>query len=120
MCSSFLPKAVEILETASSLHQLTIEIYVDPSGAELERIDLSPLKVLTKSSVCFPHVDLYIYTGSPWHPVTRTIMASLLAKHGGLMKLIEQGVLAVHPEETAPTLSRSYIAKENNDPCIIM
>ena len=112
---SYLPKAIEILETASSLHQLTIEIYVDPFGAELENISLSPLRALAAPSACFSHIDLYIYTGSPWCPVTQTIMNSLLAKHKGLMKLIERGVLAVHPEETAPTLSRSYIARENED-----
>jgi len=121
ICSTYLPKAVEILETVSSLHQLTIEIYVDPANLnKIERIDLSPLGVLTKSSVCFPHIDLYMYTGAPWCCVTPTIMDSLLAKHKGLMELVELGVLAVHPEETAPTLSRSYIAKENNNPCIIM
>ena len=108
ICSTYLPKAVEILETVSSLHQLTIEIYVDPANLnKIERIDLSPLGVLTKSSVCFPHIDLYIYTGAPWCRVTPTIMDSLLAKHKGLMELVELGVLAVHPEETAPTLSRS-------------
>jgi hypothetical protein len=112
---TYLPSAVEIIETASTLHQLTIEIYVDPFGADLEKIDLRPLRALTASSVCIPHIDLYIYTGSPWCPVTRTITDSLLAMHTGLIKLVEQGVLVVHPEETAPKLSesRSYTARES-------
>jgi len=59
-----------------------------------------------------------MYTGSALRYVTHAKMGSLLAEHGGLMKLIEQGVLVIHPEETAPTLSRSYIARENT--CIIM
>ena len=105
-------KAVKILKTASSLQQLTIEIYVD--GIDVQKIDLTPLRFLTESSACFHHIDLYTYTGLPSRPVTGAIMSSLLAKHG-LMPLIEQGVLDIHPEETAPTLSRSYIARENED-----
>lgn len=122
-CTSYLPKAIEIFETASSLQRLTIEIYVDPSWINFDDIsllNLSPLKVLTKSPVRCPHIDLYMYTGSPQLPITHTLIGSWLAKHEGLMELVEQGVLVVHPEEFAPTLSRSYIAKENNEPCIIM
>ena len=119
--TSYLPTAAKILKTASSLQQLTIEIYVDPSWTNLDTIDLSCLTVLTESSGRLHHIDLYIYTGSPQRRINHSIVVSLLAVHEGLMELIERGVLVVHPEETAPTLSRSYIAKENNnDTCIIM
>ena len=66
-------------------------------------------------------MDLYIYTGSQRLRFTYDKMGSLLAKHEGLVKLIEQGALVIHPDETAPTLSpRSYVAKEGERECIIM
>ena len=126
MRTTYLGTAIEILKSASSLKQvqLTIEIYVNPSDAnwaEIGEIDFSPLTFLTESPVCFPHVDLYIYTGSPKLRFTYAKMDSLLAKHEGLVKLIEQGGLVIHPDETAPTLSpRSYVAKEYEAKCIIM
>ena len=77
--------------------------------ADLNAIDPPQFKILTESRVCFHHIDLYVYTGSSRLPVTHTGMLSWLARHEGLMNLIEEGVLVVHPEESAPTLSRSII-----------
>ena len=127
MRTTYLGTAIKILKTASSLKQvqltICIEIYVDPfesdaNWEQIDDIDFSPLTFLTESLVCFPHVDLYIYTAKL--RFTYAKMDSLLAKYEGLVKLIEQGVLVIHPDETAPTLSpRSYVAKDIPK-CIIM
>ena len=90
-CQTQLPSAVQILTTASSLEHLTIKIRVH--NRVHRKIDCSPLTVLQESSA-FRHIDLYITD------VTHTEMVSELARYEGLKKLMEQGVLVIHAEET--------------------
>jgi len=119
--SNFFRYTCKILKTAPSLEQLTIEVFVDLShfGSRLESVDLSLLGLLIEPSICFHHLDIYMYTGSPHIPVTHAQMRSSLKEQEGLLKLIEQGVLVLHPEEAAPTMSRVYTLRESK-PCIIM
>jgi len=118
---TFYDYAFKILETAPSLGQLTIEVFLDLTtyGSGLISADLS-LEKLTKLPIRFDHLDIYMYTGIPHLPVTHTFMRSLLEGQEGIIKLIEQGVLVLHPEETAPTMSRVYTPKEPKPECIIM
>jgi hypothetical protein len=89
-CLSGLPSAVEILKTASSLQHLTIDISID-DDIVWDKIDFSPLTVLAESFASFRHIDLY-----------NVQIVSRLSRYQGLKKLIEQGVLVIHAEETAP------------------
>src|SRR5260221_9623817 len=112
--NTFFQYICKILKTApKSLEQLTIEVFVDLSilDVTLEYVDLSLLRFLMEPSICYRHLDLYMYTGLPRCPATHAVMRSSL-KEQGLIKLVEQGVLVLHPEETAPTMSRVYAAKE--------
>lgn len=109
-CITFLPAAVQILKTASSLQQLTVEINVDLSSgfedtshcgehATIDDVDLSPLTALTELPASFHHIDLHF--NFDWN-ITHAEIVSLLADFGGLTKLIEQGVLVIHMDN-APT-----------------
>jgi len=87
-----------------------IEVFLDLSvdGSGLISADLS-LGMLTELSIRFDLLDIYMYTGLPHLPITHTLMRFLLeVVQEGVIKLIEQGVLVLHPEETAPTMSRVY------------
>ena len=98
-CVSSLPSAVEILKTASSLQHLTIGICLE-AHSFWAKLDFAPLKALAKSPASFHHIDLYV------RDITHTRIVSKLSRYKGLKKLIEQGVLIIHAEETAPGNSR--------------
>jgi len=107
-CNTFLPAAMEILKTASSLQQLSIEINLDLSSgyrnfydsATIDDVDFSPLTYLAESPASIRHIDIYFNFES--RKFTHAKIVSLLAKYGGLMELIERGVLVIHMD-TAPT-----------------
>jgi len=105
ICVTFLPAAMEILNTVSSLQQLTIEINVNISSgyrspydfATIDDVDLSPLTGLTplaENPVSIRHIDLYFNFEDEKFPQTKIV--SLLAMYGGLKGLIKRGVLVVH------------------------
>ncbi len=102
-CLSYLPAVIEIVKTASSLQLLSIEICVDfKSGfGSLYEIDFSPLTALEESCASFHHIDLSILSNG-WRIITLSEIVSLLADCRGLMKLIDQGTLVIHPGEPAP------------------
>lgn len=114
-CFSFLPAAVEILKTASSLQYLTLQIYVSNLHfATLGDVDFSPLVDLPECR----HIEFYLHSdGSCKSPITHTEVVSTIAYHESLKELMERGVLVVHdPEETGPTFldmcnSRSTIVQ---------
>jgi hypothetical protein len=119
---SLLPAVIEIIKTASSVQHLNIEIYVEhwrsTAGHLLDEIDLSLLAAL--AALTFHHIDLYIrpILGIP---ITLSTILSLLADNKGLMKLIDQGRLVIHPEETAPSFletvrSRSTLVQHPRSP----
>jgi len=98
-CVSCLPTAAKILKTASSsLQHLTIEILI-MNGSVWHKIDFSPLTMLAEASSPFHHIDLY--TRVPFVKIY-----SKLARYEGLKKLIEEGILIIHAEQTAPGISR--------------
>jgi len=94
-CASCLPSAVKILETASSLQHITIEIN-DDYGL-WHSIDFSFLAALAESA-SFPHIDLYI------KDITHGKVVEKLVHYDGLRKWIEQGVVVIHTDVTAPRL----------------
>jgi hypothetical protein len=102
---SFLPAALEIIKTASSLQRLTIEIFItDLFVGPLDDVDFSPLSDLVKSAGSYREIDLYIYSST--FSISRDNVLSLLANwdfDGGLIKLIEQGVVVVHLDAPAPS-----------------
>ena len=97
-CVSCLPTAAKILKTASSLQHITIEILVNSYGV-WHLIDFSPLTMLAEASAPFHHIDLYIM-------VPFVEIYPKLARYEGLKKLIKQGILIIHAEQTAPGISR--------------
>jgi len=98
-CVSCLPTAAKILTTASSsLQHLTIEILVE-SNPVWHRLDFSPLTMLAEASSPFHHIDLY--TKVPFVKIYPK-----LARDEGLKKLIKEGILIIHAEQTAPGISR--------------
>jgi len=94
-CASCLPSAVKILETASSLQHLTIEINKD--FGLWHSIDFSSLAAFAESA-SFPHIDLYI------KDITHDEVVKKLVHYDSLRKWIEQGVLVIHADVTAPGL----------------
>ena len=98
---SFLPAAIEILKSASSLHSITLEIKVSFMHGDydvFDDIDLSSLTDLA-DSMSFRRIDLHFNLN--WDPI-RTKLISRLANDLGLGELMEQGVLVVHLNERAP------------------
>ena len=94
-----LSTAAKILKTASSsLQHLTIEILVE-SDSDWHMIDFSPLTMLAEASAPFHHIDLY--TKAPFVNIYPK-----LARYEGLKKLIKEGILIIHAEQTAPGISR--------------
>lgn len=101
---SFLPAAIEIIKTASSLHHLTIEISLGLSGLEdpsIDRVDFSPLTALEEISTSLHHIDLYIFYHHKRDTITYFEIMSVLGDHLG--KVIARGALVIHLNEMAPT-----------------
>jgi hypothetical protein len=96
---SFLPAAVKVLKTACSLQHLTIEIRVG-LRIDLDQVDFSPLMALAEYSPSLRPIDLYIHSDQV---ITYTEIVSLLAGYGGLVNLIQEGTLVIHPGERAPS-----------------
>ena len=98
---SFLPTAIEILKSATSLHCITLEVNVDFSDGDcavFDDIDLSSLTDLA-DSMSFRRIDLHFNFDRDFEPSNLT---SRLANDLGLAELMEQGVLVVHLNERVP------------------
>lgn len=121
ICATLLPAAIETAKTASSLQHLNIEIRVI-QFTDAGNVDLSPLTDLAASS-SFHHIDIFILSVLKAHAMTILLstILSLVADNEGLMKLIDQGMLVIHPEEMAPTFldtvhSRSTLVRHPTFP----
>ncbi len=108
-CTSYLPAAIKVINAfASSVRHLIIEIDlgVGRLPSYLALVDFSPLAVLGDASLSIPRIDLYVHTDVLPPAVTLAPLMSSLAAYDDVMKLIEEGKLVIHPEETAPDYVR--------------
>ena len=106
-CVSYLPAAIKAINTfASSVRHLTIELDLGVGclPSYLALVDFSPLAALGALSI--PRIDLYVHTDTRPPAVTLASLLSSLAPYDDVMKLIEEGKLVIHPEETAPDYLR--------------
>jgi hypothetical protein len=53
-----------------------------------------------------PRIDLYVHTDTLPATTTFAQLLSSLAAYNNITKMIEEGTLVVHPEETAPEYVR--------------
>jgi hypothetical protein len=105
LCVSYLPAAAKVINTfASSVRHLIIEIDLgvgrSPSYLALNRL-FSPCSVGSRFSVDSADRSVYPHRHSSTCCHPRTLFSSLAA-YEDVMKLIEDGKLVIHPEETAP------------------
>ena len=97
---SRLPAIIAIFKAAPSLQHLTIDISVDLEPKFLSDVTLPFFAALAESSASFHHIDLYI------RGLTTEMIVPLLGEYGTATALIDQGVLVIHMDETAPGDSR--------------
>jgi hypothetical protein len=76
--------------------------------ADLTNIDISPLAILEAASVSIPRIDLYASTHKPISiprllviPITDARLMSALERYTEVVKLINEGKIAIHVEKTA-------------------
>jgi hypothetical protein len=63
------------------------------------KVDFSFFAALAECSASFRHINLYIH--SEMDTTHAEVFVSLLA-YGGLMALVEQGLVVIHLQQTAP------------------
>lgn len=113
VCSSFLPAASKVINTfAPSVRHLIIEIDVWPSrkASNLDYFDFSPLAVLGPASQLIPQIDLYIHTDNFIPSVTLAQLLSAMEAYDDITRSIEEGILVIYPENTAP----GYVRQEED------
>lgn len=105
---SELPTAALIIDLfipSSSLRHLILDVEI--SLGELvwgiTAIDFSFLDILGIAAQSIPRSDLYVYTDSmPADMTYNQLWSSLVEDHEDLTRAIEDGILVIHAEETAP------------------
>ena len=98
-CVSTLAAAVDVLETISSLHRLTLEIVLDLVNETLFKVDFARFLALLESSLTVHHIDLYVY----WYGTSdHQKVVDLLADYHVMVDLAKRGVLVLHAQETIP------------------
>jgi hypothetical protein len=111
LCQSWLPPAAGLIHQFIPHHpqHLVLEIKFG-NAANLTNIDISPLAVLEAASVSIPRIDLYAFAWnpiavprSPAIPITNVrLMSVLKSQCPGVVKLINEGKIAVHSQKTVP------------------
>ena len=92
---SHLPAVVAIFKTASPLQHLTIDIDLDLNVGFFSKVNFPFFTALAEYAASFCHINLYI------QDMSDTCIVSLFGEYGGVMALIERGVLVIHWCETA-------------------
>ena len=96
--------AAAINTFASSVRHLIIELEIWPShsSSNLDYFDFSPLAVLGPASQLIPRIDMYFQTDKFQPNDTLARLLSALAAYDDITRSIEDGILVIHPEKTAP------------------
>ena len=105
-CWSYLPAVADIINSfvpSPPPHLiLDINIHLFDFSSNLANVDFSPLAVLGAAALSIPRIDLYIHTDILPSNVTLAQILSSLADYEDVMKSIDQGIVIIHSERTAP------------------
>jgi hypothetical protein len=112
--TSFLPAAAKAVNFFVSSSQHLVHLALDVTirhictPAELALVDFSPLEVLGAASLSIPQIDLYVHTDILQPDLTHATLLSSLEVYEDVVRSTKDGVLVVHPEETAPDCVSVY------------
>lgn len=109
-CKSWVPAAAELIRQFISFRPRHLVLFIEFGNiADLTNVDISPLTVLQAASESIPRIDLHVSArdlifvpNSAIIPITAARLMSALENYPEVVKLINEGKIAVHSQKTAP------------------